>query len=129
MSPKIKIEDYLQSGEKISIVLEGNEISKDKVLQVIDMLKIIGGKVNEESKGDRKIKSNKEEIWNIIQEFFGDGTWFSIKDLHNISRDKLNLKITSISTYVSRLVNEGKLVKRGRKPYTRYKVRVIYVKD
>jgi len=128
MSPKIKIEDYLNSGEKISIVLEGNEVSKEKVLQLLDMLKIIGGKIEDESKEERRIRSNKEEVWDIIKEFFGDGTWFSIKDLYNISKDRLGLKITSISTYISRLVNEGRLVKKGRKPYTRYRVKVIYVK-
>ncbi|MCD6562367.1 MAG: hypothetical protein J7K23_00445 [Thermoproteales archaeon] len=128
MSPKIKIEDYLNSGEKISIVLEGNEVSKEKVLQLLDMLKIIGGKIEDESKEDRRIRSNKEEVWDIIKEFFGDGTWFSIKDLYNISKDRLGLKITSISTYISRLVSEGRLVKKGRKPYTRYRVKVIYVK-
>ena len=128
MSPRIKIEDHLHSGEKISIVVEGDEISKEKVLQILDMLKIISGNINKEEPVNKRVRSNKEEIWEIIKEYFGDGTWFSIKDLYNVSKDFLGLKITSISTYISRLVSEGKLVKKGRKPYTRYKVKVIYVK-
>ncbi|OYT31160.1 MAG: hypothetical protein DRJ64_02320 [Thermoprotei archaeon] len=128
MSPKIRIEDNLSTGEKISIVLEGDELSKEKVLQLLDMLKLIGGG-SSETGSEARPRSIKLEIWDIIKENFGDGTWFSIKDLYNISKNRLNLKVTSISTYVSRLVGEGKLVKRGRKPYTRYRVKVLYVKD
>ncbi len=130
MSPKIKIEDHLESGEKISIVLEGDDVSKEKVLQILDMLKIISGKIEDKDE-DRKKRSRsyKEEIWEVIKKYFGDGTWFSIKDLYNVSKDILGLKITSISTYISRLVSEGKLVKRGKKPYTRYRVKVIYIKN
>jgi hypothetical protein len=68
----------------------------------------------------------KERIWRVIVENFGDGTWFSIRDLHNVAlREMPDLKVTAVSTYVSRLVGEGRLVKRGSKPNTRYRVQSL----
>ena len=65
----------------------------------------------------------KEKIWKIIVENFGDGTWFSIRDLYNVALKEIpELKVTVVSTYVSRLVSEGRLIKRGSKPNTRYRV-------
>jgi len=68
----------------------------------------------------------KEKIWRVIAENFGDGTWFSLRDLYNVAAKQIpGLKITTVSTYVSRLVGEGRLVKKGAKPNTRYRVRSV----
>jgi hypothetical protein len=123
MAPKIKIEDTTGSGEKITLTIEGSEISEERVVQVLQMLRLLkssGGGVVEEG------ESIKERIWRVIVENFGDGTWFSIRDLHNVaSREMPDLKVTAVSTYVSRLVGEGRLVKRGSKPNTRYRVQSL----
>jgi len=122
MSPKVRIEDTLPTGEKIVITLEGN-ISERRVLQVLELLKMMVGEAQE------KPKSKKDAVWDVIVESFGDGTWFSIKDLYNIARKRIpELKLTNVSTYVSRFVNEGRLIKRGSKPNTRYKVRTMYAR-
>jgi hypothetical protein len=123
MAPKIKIEDTTGSGEKITLTIEGSEISEQRLLQVLQMLRLLkssGGGVVEEG------ESMKERIWRVIVENFGDGTWFSIRDLYNVaSREMPDLKVTAVSTYVSRLVGEGRLVKRGSKPNTRYRVQSV----
>ncbi len=122
MPPKIKIEDYLDDGEKISIVLEG-DVDERRVLQVLQMLKLMKGA---EESGRRRGGSLRSFIWRVIVENFGDGTWFSLKDLYNVARkEEPGLRLTSVSTYVSRFVNEGKLVKKGKRPNTRYRVKVI----
>ncbi len=120
MPPKIKIEDYLDDGEKISIVLEG-DVDEKRVLQVLEMLRLMKGAGGGESGG-----SLRARLWSLIAENFGDGTWFSIKDLYNVARREIpGLRITSVSTYVSRFVKEGRLVKKGRRPNTRYRVKVV----
>ena len=47
MVPKIKIEDTTGSGEKITLTIEGSEISEERVVQVLQMLRLLkssGGK-------------------------------------------------------------------------------------
>ncbi len=122
MAPKIKIEDTLDSGEKISIVLEGGELDEEKIIQILHMVKSL--KSSSESTIAYRKSSLKERIWSAIIENFGDGTWFSIKDLYNVARKEIEgLKITSVSTYVTRFVSEGRLLKKGSKPNTRYRIK------
>ena len=127
MAPKIKIEDILPSGEKISIVLESPNLSEKRVTQILEMIKLMGAGKEEITEENRSLKNT---LWRIILDNFGDGTWFSIRDLYNVARKELpEIKVTSISTYIIRFVNEGKLRKRGTRPNTRYRVSAIYVKS
>lgn len=125
MPPRIKIEDVLPSGERITVTLEGRELDPRRVLQVLEMVKLMGGDVSE---GGASAKTLKEELWEVILENFGDGTWFSVRDLYNIASRKLSIKLTSVSTYLTRFVEEGRLIKRGSRPRTRYRVRAIYAR-
>jgi len=43
MAPKVRIEETLPTGEKVTITLEGPQVSKTRVLQVLDMLALMGG--------------------------------------------------------------------------------------
>lgn len=127
MPPKVRIEDTLPSGERVSLSIEGSEVSEESVLRFLRILREMRemGGVGEE-RIDGEPVSLKDRIWRIIVENFGDGTWFSLKDLHNIAvKEVPGLKITAVSTYISRLVSEGKLIKRGVKPNTRYRIRLI----
>ena len=124
MSPKIKIEDILPTGEKISVVIEGGEISHQRVLQVLDLFKIIGGV---ESSG--KEKTLKEQMWDVLLNNFGSDEWFTINEAYAALRHKLKkVSVTTVSSYISRFLKEGKLEKKGRKPYTKYRIRKIYTR-
>jgi len=123
MAPRIKIEDVLPSGEKISVTLEGATISKNKVLQIIDMLSILSGRIGTEEEPRTTLK---ERIWNVLIENFGDGEWFTIRDAYNVMREaEPGIKMSTIATYLSRFVSEGRISKRGRKPGTKYKLVVM----
>jgi hypothetical protein len=41
MAPRIKIEDTTGSGEKITLTIEGSEISEERVVQVLQMLRLL----------------------------------------------------------------------------------------
>ncbi|QOJ78109.1 hypothetical protein IG193_04790 [Infirmifilum lucidum] len=127
MAPRIKIEDSLPSGEKISLMIEGGDLDEAKILQILSMLKSLKASSEVET-GQVAEGSLKERVWRIIVENFGDGTWFSLRDLYNIAiREMPDLKITAVSTYVTRLVSEGRLLKRGTKPNTRYRIKTLVV--
>ena len=124
MSPKIKIEDVLPSGEKISIVLEGRDISEKRVIQVLQLLKIMSGEVNNgrssEPQGERLIDL---VLW-VIRSKFNDASWFSSKDILSILRDKYSVDITlnSVSTYLLRLYRRGILERKGGRFDMRYRL-------
>lgn len=122
MAPKVRIEETLPTGEKVTITLEGAQVSKTRVLQVLDMLALMGGGQHAEEDGERE--SLKEKIWNLIVDRYGDGSWFSLKELHRALLDEIpELRVTTVAAYLARFVGEGRLVKRGRKPSTLYRVR------
>lgn len=125
MAPKVRIEDILPTGERIVITIEGPELSEKRVVQALELLKIMtAAERNEERRA-----SLKEEIWGVIEEYFGDGSWFTLKDLHAAVREKLgDVKVTLLGSYLSRFVSEGRLVKRGSKPRTEYRVRLVYAR-
>ncbi|MEM0042474.1 MAG: hypothetical protein QXP94_02735 [Thermofilaceae archaeon] len=125
MAPKVKIEETLPSGERITITLEGKEVSKTRVLQIMEMLSIMsGGGVSEEA-ADEESVSMKERVWRIILERFGDGAWFTLRELHSIlAEEEPEMKITTLASYLAKFVSEGRLMKKGQKPSTLYRVRM-----
>jgi hypothetical protein len=126
MAPRIKVEDTLPSGERVSISIEGSEISEERVLYLLRTLRELRVASALEVEEEPRDGTLKERIWRVIAENFGDGTWFSLRDLYNVAAKQIpGLKITTVSTYVSRLVAEGRLVKKGSKPNTRYRVRSV----
>jgi len=124
MPPRVKIEETLPSGERITITLEGRQISKKRVLQILDMLDILSGSVEEGAPIEEGTTSMKERVWQAIVEHYGDGSWFTLKDLYAILvNEEPALKLTTLASYLAKFVNEGKLIKRGQKPSTLYRVR------
>lgn len=126
MAPKVRIEDTLPTGERIVITIEGPELSEKKVLQAMELLKIMTAAERSEENGKVSLK---EEIWRVIEENFGDGAWFTLKELYALIRTKLgDVKVTLLGSYLTRFVSEGRLVKRGARPRTRYRVRLAYAR-
>jgi hypothetical protein len=125
MAPKVRIEETLPTGEKVTITLEGPQVSKTRVLQVLDMVALMGGGQRiEEDDGERE--SLKEKIWSFIVDRYGEGEWFSLKELHRALLDEMpELRVTTVAAYLARFVSEGRLAKKGRIPSTLYRVRTI----
>lgn len=124
MPPRVKIEEVLPTGEKITVTLEGHQVSKSRVLQILDMLSLMGGSVDDESSERGEFSSMKERVWGAIVERYGDGSWFTLKDLFSALVDEEpRLKMTTLASYLAKFVSEGRLAKKGQKPSTLYKVR------
>ncbi|RLE90411.1 MAG: hypothetical protein DRJ55_04165 [Thermoprotei archaeon] len=123
MAPKVRIEDTLPTGEKIVLSIEGPELSEKRVLQAIELLKIMTAAET----GTFNKRKLKDELWEVIVENFGDGSWFTLKELYLEASRRLNVKVTLVGSYLSRFVAEGRLVKKGSKPRTLYRVRAAYV--
>jgi len=122
--PKVKIEDILPSGEKISIVIEGSEIRRERILQVLDLFNLLS-----KTEVMKEPKTLKESIWEILLDNFGGGEWFTINEAYAAVRQALrDVSVTAVSSYISRFLKEGRLEKAGRKPRTRYRIKRAYIR-
>ncbi|HJT84608.1 MAG TPA: hypothetical protein VJ697_09005 [Nitrososphaeraceae archaeon] len=114
---KIKIELEDDEGGKYNLSLEGN-FSKEKILKVIELLELVRSnstadliaKSHEESNNNNSTLSVDSKIWSIIEQSFSYTT-FTSSDIANIYNKKYNetIKLSIISTYLSRYATKGKL--------------------
>ena len=118
---RIRIELEDNTGGKYNLSIEGN-LSKEKIIQAIELMDL----VNENTSNDISFNSlnnisnskNLQEesidskIWNIITKSFSN-TKFTSTDIANFYQEKYNdpIKLSVISTYLSRYCNKGKLIR------------------
>lgn len=111
---KIKIEVEDSQGDKYNLSLEGN-FSKEKVLYIMELVDMVqSGKIkNSNNNTDNKeIISIDSKIWNIIEQSF-QSTSFTSSDIVAFYEEKYNesIKLSVISTYLSRYCKKGKLLR------------------
>ena len=114
---KIKIELEDDEGDKYNLSLEGN-FSKEKILKVIELLELVRSnptvdltaKSHEEGNNNNCTLSVDSKIWNIIEQSF-TYTQFTSSDIAYFYNKKYNetIKLSIISTYLSRYATKGKL--------------------
>ena len=108
--------DFLDDqGTKHSITIEGY-ITREKVARVLDYIELMGA-APKTSKPTTQIQSPRnifERIQKIISSYFSDRTFVS-KDIREYYEETYgeNLSLSTTSTYLSRLVDKGILVRSG----------------
>jgi hypothetical protein len=127
MAPsKLRFQLYDSDGNRLTISLEGN-VSREKVLQILDLLEIMGGLSTSPPSsgfGDKQPDTTKlERIKGMIKEHFSIG-WFSSKDLQLAYEEawKEPIALSTVSTYLQRLSEGGFLMKSGSRTARRYKM-------
>lgn len=115
---RIELEDA--EGSKYNLSLEGN-ISKDKILKIVefmDLLNIEGeGAVTSNHNPTREFgrgvpASVGDRIWALVEAKFPYGS-FTSSDILELYEDSYNepIKLSIISTYLSRYAERGRLVR------------------
>jgi len=110
---KIELEDA--EGSKYNLSLEGN-VSKDKILKIVefmDLINIESNNVNEsETYNSKAPASVGDKIWNLVEGKFPYGG-FTSTDILELYEDQYNepIKLSIISTYLSRYSDRGRLVR------------------
>lgn len=124
-SNRVKINVNDEDGNKITISFEG-KITRNKVLQVLDFVEILGGvqTANEEKPVDTLSKFDK--IQHIIQRKFPVG-WFTSQEVMVAYEDAFDEPVgpSTVSTYLSRLVEKSILTRSGSITERKYKMKRI----
>ena len=112
---KVKVDFLDDQGTKHSITVEGY-ITREKVAKVLDYIELMGA-APKTSKPMAEIQSPRnifERIQKIISSYFSDKTFVS-KDIREYYGEIYgeNISLSTTSTYLSRLVDKGILVRSG----------------
>lgn len=122
-SKKVKIQIEDDDGSKYSILLEGN-VNKEKVMKIVELMQLIDNK--SEEKKEVNFNSIGDKIWHLIEEHYPFNDFTSSK-LLEVYEDTYNepIKLSIISTYLSRFNRRGLLTRiRGKNEWI-YKKSVI----
>ena len=104
MGRRIRIDIEDSDGVTINLKLEG-DVSKEKLLQVYDMVEMLEGKGREPA-----LDSVGAKIWHVVEKYFGYGGFTSNLVLEKYE-DEYNqpIKLSVISTYLARYSSRMKL--------------------
>lgn len=121
---KMRVEIFDSEGNKYSISFEGN-VTRDKALRILDIVELLGGlPIGENNNFNvQTFESSKyNKVLSVIQKHF-PVSWFSSRDIQNAYENEFKepISLSTVATYLSRMVNKGLLVKTGNLNRIRYR--------
>lgn len=109
---KIELEDA--EGSKYNLSLEGN-VSKEKIMKIVEFMDLLNIESNGNAEGEtlsRAPASVGDRIWSLVEAKFPYGG-FTSTDILELYEDQYNepIKLSIISTYLSRYSDRGRLMR------------------
>lgn len=110
---KIELEDA--EGSKYNLSLEGN-VSKDKIMKIVEFMDLLNIESNGNGEGEtftaKVAASVGDRIWSLVDGKFPYGG-FTSTDILELYEDQYNepIKLSIISTYLSRYSERGRLAR------------------
>jgi hypothetical protein len=123
----MRVELFDGEGNRYTVAFEG-QITRDKALRLLDLVELLGGMPNEAANKDLVgpaslgQSSRLEKVRAVIQKSF-PLVWFSSRDVQFVYEQELKdpIALSTVSTYLSRLVGKGLLIRTGEGNNLRYK--------
>jgi len=127
-APKMIVEVFDSNGNRYKLTVEG-QITRDKALQLYDVMGLLGGMQNESQliTNPNNVFTTKlsrfEKTQQIIQKFFSL-IWFASKDVQLVYEQELKepISLSTVSTYLARMANKGLIIRTGTGNSIKYKV-------
>jgi hypothetical protein len=120
---KMRIEIF-SNGDRYTITFEGR-VTRDKALRLLDLVELLGGTPTVDAGLDRSASemSKIEKVRLVAEKSFPVG-WFSSKDLQSAYEKQFNepIRLSTVSTYLSRLADRGFFIKKGASNQRRYRI-------
>ena len=120
---KVRVEIF-NNGDRYTITFEG-QITREKTLRLLDLVELLGGMptINSESKRSASALPKIEKVRLVAEKKFPIG-WFSSKDVQAAYEEQFNepIRLSTASTYLSRLADRGILTKSGTSNQRRYRI-------
>lgn len=120
---KVRIEIF-NNGDRYTITFEG-QVTRDKALRLLDLVELLGGipTVDPESTHSASEITKIEKVRLAAEKNFPVG-WFSSKELQAAYEKQFNepIRLSTASTYLSRLAERGFFIKKGASNQLRYRI-------
>lgn len=120
MKRKVKLELVDNTGDRLTLVLEGN-LSREKIIQIADLVELYGGGVQDPQLRTEGSKLNK--VMTVVERYHPLG-YFSSKDVMISYATEYHepLPQSTASTYLARLADRGILLRTGSGNVLRYRI-------
>jgi hypothetical protein len=123
----MRVELFDSEGNRYTVAFEG-QITRDKALRLLDLVELLGGMPNEhpsrEVTGSPSFpqSSRLEKVRAVIQKSF-PLVWFSSRDIQSVYEQEMKepISLSTVSTYLSRMVGKGFIIRTGEGNNLRYK--------
>lgn len=128
MKKRVKIEVADGDREKVTITLEG-DMSRERILHLMDLLQLLN--ITDKARPEEPEELSKfEKIRLLIKRKFPTG-WFTSQDIMVAYEDSYDepIGLSTVSTYLVRLVDRGDVTKSGSITTRRYRIRKTEVPD
>lgn len=119
---KMRVEIFDGSGNRYTVTFEG-QVTREKALRLLDLIELLGGMPGNPEWGSATSESSKyEKVCLIVQKRFPIA-WFSSKDVRSTYEQEFKepIRLSTVSTYLSRMAERGLLKKGGRSNRRHYK--------
>lgn len=120
---KMRVEIF-NNGDRYTITFEG-QVTRDKALRLLDLVELLGGMptINPETARAISETSKIEKVRLVAEKSFPVG-WFSSKELQSAYEQQFNkpLRLSTASTYLSRLADRGFFIKKCVSNQLRYRI-------
>ena len=117
---KIRVEIFDRNGDRYTITFEGN-VTREKALYLLDLVELLGGVSKVDSQTTCSALSKIDKIYLVIERNFPIG-FFSSKNIQSAYEKEFKepISLSTVSTYLSRMVERGLLMKNGSYHNRRY---------
>ncbi len=124
----MRVELFDSEGNRYTIAFEG-QVTRDKAVRLLDLVELLGGVQGE----DKSVKPNDALTTDMPSKFDKVRmatrrnfplVWFSSKELQAVYEQEFKepLSLSTAATYLSRLANQGVLVRTGAPNNLKYKL-------
>jgi len=128
LKKRVKIEVADGDREKVTITLEG-DMSRERILHLMDLLQLLD--ITDKARPEEPEELSKfEKVRLLIKRKFPTG-WFTSQDIMVAYEDSYDepIGLSTVSTYLVRLVDRGDVTRSGSITTRRYRIRKTEVPD
>ena len=127
----MRVEVFDGGGNRYTITFEG-QVTRDKALRLLDIVELLGGMPGVNTRDNQTISelSKLERLRFIVEKNFPI-VWFSSKDAQKLYEKELKepIKLSTISTYLSRMVDRGILTSNNASKKIQYRMVTQIIQD
>jgi hypothetical protein len=122
---KMRVEVFDREGNHYTVAFEGN-VSREKAQRLLDIVELLGGVHEEQGFEETTFSSKFDKTQSVVAKHF-PSKWFASREVLVAYEEEFNevISLSTISTYLSRLVNRGFLLAGGSANHKQYRMVTI----